>query len=198
MLKFRRLEIRDIILSIGALSLAVSGIGPNLPGIGQILPRLIAVSIPLSLAFVVHEIAHKALAANYGYQSFYQMWPQGLFLALLLGIATSGRFIFAAPGAVMIQAAHSSQKENGIISLSGPLTNLVLAGLFFLLFLLPSMPDLLVFMAVVGVRINLLLALFNLLPFPPLDGSKIFRWRPEISLPLLALTGYLLFFAVPF
>lgn len=190
MLKFEKLEIRDIIISITALSIAVSGIGPDWPGLQQVSINLFSVSIPLSIAFIVHELSHKAIASNFGYRSFYQMWPQGLLFALVIGIASSGKFLFAAPGAVLIQATSSSMRENGIISLAGPLTNLGLAGLFFLLLGLPSIMG---HMAAFGVMINLWLALFNLLPFPPLDGSKIFQWKPEIDISLLVLTGFLMY-----
>lgn len=194
MLEFRRSEIKDLILSVGVLAVAVSGIGPNWPGLGHILENIAIVSIPLTLAFVVHEIAHKATAANFGYQSFFQKWGQGLLLALFIGIISSGRFIFAAPGAVVIQATNATRRENGIISLVGPLSNLGLAGLFFLILFMPGITERLLYMAVFGIRINLYLALFNLLPFPPLDGSKILRWRAEVALPLLGFTGFLLFF----
>ncbi len=197
MFKFRKSEVRDIILSIAVLSVAFSGIGPDMPGLSVILMNIAIVSVPLALAFAVHEIAHKKAAAAFGYQSFYQMWGQGLLMALFFGIISSGRIIFAAPGAVIIQTAHATQRENGIISLVGPLTNLAIAGFFFLLLLTPGITSILFAMAAFGVRINLLLALFNLLPFPPLDGSKIFRWRPEIAVPLLVFTGivfFLLFF----
>ncbi len=112
-------------------------------------------------------------------------------MALLIGIASSGRFLFAAPGAVVIQATSATQEQHGKISLAGPLTNLGLAALFFPL---QSFSGILGLMGAFGVIINLWLALFNLLPVPPLDGSKLFRWKPEVSIPLLVLTGVLVFF----
>ncbi len=190
-MKFLKTEIKHIAISIGALAIAVSGIGPDMPSIPIILRNLISVSIPLAAAFIFHEIAHKAMANKYGYASYFQMWPQGLFIALLVGIASSGKFLFAAPGAVIIQATNATEDEHGKISLAGPLTNLVLAALFFPLI---AWPGILGLMGIFGVRINLFLALFNLLPVPPLDGSKLFSWRPEVSIPLLVFTGVLLFF----
>jgi len=67
------------------------------------------------------------------------------------------------------------------ISLAGPLANLLTAGLFGLILRLsgPSLlagdaPELLIYSMLRGlVLISLLLAFFNLLPLPPLDGSKI-------------------------
>lgn len=190
-MRFLKQEIKHLAISIGALAIAVSGIGPNMSSLSSVLTNLIIVSIPLTLAFAVHEIAHKAIANRYGYEAYFRMWPQGLLLALVIGIASSGSFIFAAPGAVMIQATSITSDENGKISLAGPLTNLGLATLFFPLI---GAGKILGTLGSFGVMINLWLALFNLLPFPPLDGSKIFRWRPEISIPLLAITGFLLFF----
>lgn len=91
----------------------------------------------------------------------------------------------------MIQATNITQEENGKISLVGPLTNLGLVALFFPLLMFGGI---LGNIGYFGVYINLLLAFINLLPFPPLDGVKLFRWRPVVSIFLLGLTGGLLFF----
>ena len=81
------------------------------------------ISLPLVVGFFAHEMVHKTVAENYGYKSYYQMWTQGLLLALIVGVVSSGRFLFAAPGAVMIQAKDATVEQNGKISISGPLTN---------------------------------------------------------------------------
>ncbi len=190
-MKFDKVEIRDILISIVVLAVAVSGIGPNWRGSGAILTNLASVFIPLATAFFFHEMAHKRVAISYGYRSFFRMWPQGLMMALLIGIVSSGSFLFAAPGAVMIQGGNISVEENGRISVSGPLTNLLIAGLFYPL---ATFGGLLGSIGYFGVIINLWLAFFNLLPIPPLDGKKIFNWRPKIGAVLLGLTGFLLFF----
>jgi Zn-dependent protease len=59
------------------------------------------------------------------------------------------------------------------VSLAGPLSNLVLAALFSLVLRLGIQNPGLMAMAQIGVSINILLALFNLIPIPPLDGSHI-------------------------
>jgi len=47
-----------------------------------------------------------------------------------------------------------------------------------------------------GVFINLWLALFNFLPIGPLDGKKIFHWKPKLAIGMLVLTGFFLFFVI--
>ncbi len=104
------------------------------------------------------------------------MFPFGLMLALLVSLVG---FVFAAPGAVYIMGSVSS-KENGKISLAGPLINIIIATLclpfvFIFVFIIPA-GYILNFVFVVY-WVNSFLALFNLLPIYPLDGSKVFRWN---------------------
>lgn len=186
-------EFLHIFISILVLSVAVSGIGPDWQGTSTIARNLVSVSIPLVVGFFLHEMAHKIIAIRYGYRAHFQMWPQGLLLALLIGIASSGRMLFAAPGAVMIEGASMTQEEEGKISLVGPVTNLAVATAFYPLIYVGGIIS---YIGYFGAFINTWLALFNLLPFPPLDGSKIFRWRPEVGIGLLALVGTLLFFVL--
>ncbi|KXA99402.1 hypothetical protein AKJ40_03215 [candidate division MSBL1 archaeon SCGC-AAA259M10] len=193
MLSFEKKELRDITISVCVLAVAVSGIGPNWRGLGRILVNLVSVSLPLVAGFFIHEMAHKAVAQNYGYRSFFQMWIQGLLFALIIGILSSGRFLFAAPGAVMIRAGHASIEENGKISLAGPLANLGVASLFSPLTLFSG---LIASIGHFGVFINLWLALFNFLPIGPLDGRKIFDWKPKIGIVMLILIAILVFFVL--
>ncbi len=193
MLGFKKKEIRDILISIGVLALAVSGLGPNWVGAGVVIRNLVSVSFPLALSFFTHELAHKKVALSYGYRSYYRMWGKGLILALLIGIMSNGELLFAAPGAVMIQTRNAGSEENGKISAAGPLTNLILAGLFYPFTLIPG---LLSTIGQFGVFINLWLAIFNLLPFGPLDGRKIFNWEPKIGISMLGIAGFLMFLMV--
>ncbi len=125
-------------------------------------------------AFIFHELAHKFVAQRYGYWAEYRMWETGLILAFFLAVATG--IVFAAPGAVYIQSGYYqiSKRENGIISLAGPLTNLTLGIAFLTLALKGGMLSTL---GIIGFSVNTWLALFNLIPFPPLDGSKVIGWN---------------------
>ncbi len=102
-----------------------------------------------------------------------------LFLALVTSLFG---VIFAAPGAVIIQG-HVTQKQSGLISAAGPLSNLVLALLF-----LATSPWLGV-VSYYGYLINAWLGLFNLLPFWLLDGKKVYHWNKAVYFVLLFLAA---------
>jgi Zn-dependent protease len=144
--------------------------------------------VAVSLSFVFHELAHRLIARRFGYFAEYAMWGKGLLIAL--GCSFFG-FIFAAPGAVMIQprAAASgtitaSREKFGLISLAGPATNIALALIFQMLdFVEPAL------LFTLGARINTWLALFNLIPFGPLDGAKIFKWSKVVWTISIAMAG---------
>ena len=135
--------------------------------------------VAVGLGFVLHELAHKFVAVRYGFFAEYRMWVEGLVLAI---ITASFGFLFAAPGAVYIHGDHISREENGKISLAGPLTNIALAVIFFLLKPSLSFSPFLSAIISLGFLINSFLALFNLIPFSIFDGAKIFRWNPLIWL----------------
>lgn len=67
---------------------------------------------------------------------------------------------------------------------AGPAANVLIALLFALLIRLNVLPEATVSLAVSIVFLNILLALFNLLPIPPLDGSKVFSQLLPQSLAL--------------
>jgi Zn-dependent protease len=91
------------------------------------------------------------------------------------------KFIFAAVGAVYIFKPYISRRENGIISIAGPVTNLALCVVFLAVlltssFLNISLTHIVSAICVFGIRINAFLAFFNLLPFFVLDGAKVMAW----------------------
>lgn len=141
------------------------------------------------LGFLLHELAHKFVAQRYGCAAEFRAWDQFLYLAV--GLAVLVGFIFAAPGAVMISGM-VTRKENGHISVAGPLTNYILAFIFLgLLYLFPAwnLPF------SIGFSINMWLGLFNLIPFGPLDGLKIFHWN-KIVWTAMAVIGILFVFVL--
>ena len=89
-------------------------------------------------------------------------------------LAVAFGFVFAAPGAVYIYGRHLTREQNGKIAIAGPLANYALAIAFFLL--LQGSPSAQGFLAY-GAQVNLFLAFFNLLPFGPLDGAKVYHWN---------------------
>ena len=130
------------------------------------------------IAFIFHELAHKYVAQTYGFWAEFRYWQTGLMLGLLMAFTP---LLFLAPGAVYIHGGYYgiTKKQNAYISLAGATTNVGLALLFSIsrpLFIINTFGELIRSWAI---SINLLLAMFNMLPIPPLDGSKVFAWSPK-------------------
>lgn len=137
------------------------------------------------LGIIGHEVAHKLVAQSLGFESTYKLWSIGLVLVLAFALITRGRFIFAAPGFVHTEG-HTTIRDEGIISLSAPAANMIIALFFFMIggtFALSA------------AYVNVLLAAFNLLPLGPLDGTKVLEWNTTVWTMSFAFTLFLgLFF----
>ena len=75
----------------------------------------------------------------------------------------------------MINTALLINITYGIISIAGPLTNIAVA-IFFALIAMANLLDIVRVAGLMGFQINMFLAMFNLIPFGPLDGKKVFLW----------------------
>lgn len=124
--------------------------------------------------FVFHELAHKIVAMKYGYWAEFNSEPKGLGISLL--VAIFGGFLFAAPGAVQIHG-RPDFKENGIISVVGPSTNLLLSAAAFPFTLMTNQEATLPTIMGAVAFVNAFLALFNLVPIGNFDGRKVFHWN---------------------
>lgn len=163
-------------------------------------PTYFSVSLlTMGAAFVCHELAHKFVAQRYGCWAEFRLWTWGLVLALIMAfisVLSGSWIIFAAPGAVYIVPMvrrvgwnfDFGTRSYGLISLMGPLINILLAILFSPL---RGLGGILTLIGLLGYSINLWLAMFNMLPFPPLDGYKVFMWNrvvwAVITIPLIAM-----------
>jgi Zn-dependent protease len=147
------------------------------------------------LGFMLHEFAHKLVAQRLNLWAEFRASLGGLAMALGFGLFTP--YLFAAPGAVII-VGDATRKDGALISVAGPLTNIVI-GFAFLPFVGSSAnpPEFGSFgnFFEAAVLVNALLAVFNMLPFPPLDGSKIVKYSIPLYVGLLAVSGVLLYIA---
>ncbi len=186
-------ETLHMLISVVTISLAFS-MGAAFLGVNNFFSKFPVVLITLGAGFVLHEMGHKFTAQHFGCFAEYRAWTPGLLLALGLAVISGGTLVFAAPGAVYIGGKRISVKENGVISLAGPFVNLIIGGLFFLLLLSVASDSLLGRIGFTGAYINFFLAFFNMIPFPPLDGSKVIQWNTGVWMLFIGLAGFLTFF----
>ncbi|MFB6265560.1 MAG: metalloprotease [Candidatus Nanohaloarchaea archaeon] len=193
-------ELKDIAVSTLGLgfAFAVLFFGNSRPGFllqSGFLPAFAVATALAAVSFVPHEAIHRVTARALNAYAEYRMWSPGVVLAVLssfLGV------VFAAPGGVELHTKKGERyghwvtnldmEQIGTIALVGPLMNIVVAVIF--AFLAGSFSlsfqgsDLLV----LGSRLNAFLAVFNLLPFHPMDGYKVLRWSTPVWLVVMVLS----------
>jgi Zn-dependent protease len=190
-LSFSRTEVRDILIAWISLAIAFtvaitgglfdtfsSRLEMTVNGVPEYLgleETFLVALVTIGVGFVLHEMMHKFVAERYGFQAGFRMWLQGLGLALFSAFAFG--IVFAAPGATYFMGSGVSKKENGIISLAGPLTNVAIALLFLPLLLVNTNNLLILEAGYLGCYFNFFLATFNMLPIFVLDGAKVWRWN---------------------
>lgn len=200
--EIKHILIADVVLTI-AFAIALSGglFGTNL--IGSFLYYLPIVIVAVALSFILHELMHKFVAQHYGAMAEFRTSQNGL----LITLATSAfGFLMAIPGATYIFAHNFTKRQNGIVSLAGPATNILIFsiallvgyaifGIHFLPGHVPANVSYLQTAISFLVFISIYLAFFNMLPIMPLDGSKVLAWNMFIYIPvMLAIIALTLYF----
>ncbi|MFA5934415.1 MAG: site-2 protease family protein [Candidatus Paceibacterota bacterium] len=146
--------------------------------------------IILIFSVIIHEVSHGAMALAFGdrtaqYEGRLTLNPikhidifGSIILPFLLFISHAGFMIgWAKPVPYNPYNLRNPKIAEPLVSFAGPLSNIMVAVIFgliirFVLVLNPSLVSLVTVFSYV-VIINISLAIFNLVPIPPLDGSKI-------------------------
>lgn len=157
-----------------------------------LIQRIVVWILPVIFAITVHEVAHGWVAKKYGDNTASMLGRLTLnplkhidllgtiiLPGLLLITGTGFIFGWAKPVPVNARNFKKPLHDMALVALAGPVANFVMALAWALLARLGqiigiesiSMP--LIYMGMAGISINLVLLLINLLPIPPLDGSRI-------------------------
>jgi Zn-dependent protease len=189
-----------------------------------LIPAVIVVAIMLLVGLPVHEFSHALAAYRLG-DGTAKMFGRltlnpiahfdpvgGTLLALtFIGSAASGAAIgfgWAKPTPVNPMNLDGGHRGEALVAAAGPLSNFVLAAiaalpLRYIIATDMDVPDIVFQTLLLFVRINLLLMIFNFIPIPPLDGSKVmFAFmdrRTEYQVrPFLEQYGFIILLAILF
>jgi Zn-dependent protease len=171
-------------------------------------------AVPIVFAITVHEVAHGWVARHFGDRTaeaqgrltlnpIRHMDPIGTVLVPLV-LLWIGGFLFGWAKPVPVNSSYMRNPRGNMVwvSAAGPAANLAMAVIWAFLMMVCQRVDLgvagqwLEAMAAVGIFINVLLAVFNMLPIPPLDGGQVLTNllpRGSISTMLEAIAPFGLF-----
>lgn len=131
----------------------------------------------VAIAVFVHESAHRVFGLNMGYKTEFKPFLYGLVAGVILAFMTYGKVIFLAYSGVLLNFMEKHRLgyfryrlghfDLGKVSMAGVLANLFLAAIVKSMGFLPQP------ISEKIVLVNVLFAITNILPIPPLDGANI-------------------------
>ena len=139
--------------------------------------NLLASLIAVSIAFFIHELAHRITAANLGYKVEFKPSLYGLLAGILITLLSYGKVMLLAHGSFYLNIMEKHRLgyfrhylgyfDNGKVAVAAPLANLA-AAMFFSLFTFIPGP-----LIEKIILVNALMAIVQILPIPFLDGAHV-------------------------
>jgi Zn-dependent protease len=187
-MRFSIIELKHLALAWIGISIAFGIVIAESTTFRGLLISIVLAAVTVGIGFLLHELSHKYVAQRYNcLAEFRANFPM---ILLAIGMSFLG-VVFAAPGAVMI-FGRITKRQHGIVALSGPLMNVLLALAFIPLYILvPS--GIFHTAGLYGLRINAFLALFNMIPLWMFDGHTIYKWSKVAFVSAILCAGIVTF-----
>ncbi|TNF65833.1 MAG: site-2 protease family protein [Gammaproteobacteria bacterium] len=154
---------------------------------------LLLAAIPILFAITFHEVAHGFVAKLRGDNTAYMMGRLSLnpikhidLIGTIIVPAVlflMGGFLFGWAKPVPVNEGHLKKPryDSALVALAGPFANLLMAFFWGLIAKIalalsqssPEVSEIFTYMGYIGVQVNLVLMILNLIPIPPLDGSRV-------------------------
>ncbi|MBI4149382.1 hypothetical protein HY491_02960 [Candidatus Woesearchaeota archaeon] len=148
------------------------------------LRNLAVALLMVGLSLLVQQTGHKIAGLSAGFTVEFRVWTYGLILGLVLILVSRGNIWFLAPGGIVIYhlTAHRlgyfrygvNMWALGMIGLAGPIANVLFGGFFKTLAIYVSWLPLNAALVDKLFLLNMALAVYSLLPIPPLPGANLF------------------------
>ncbi len=153
----------------------------------NVLLKIAIAIIPLIFAITLHEAAHGWVARKFGDDTAYLAGRITLnplkhidlfgtiIIPIVMVIVSNFIFGYAKPVPVDWNKLRQPRRDMALVALAGPAANLLMAFIWAAIARFSLSPGLvyLHLIALFGININILLLLLNLIPIPPLDGSRV-------------------------
>jgi Zn-dependent protease len=137
-------------------------------------------------SIIIHEISHGFAAYMMGDDTAKRMgrlslnpikhidWFGTVILPLIMYYTAGFVFGYAKPVPINPYNFKNYKRDTGLTAAAGPLSNILIAILFALIYHLSGSGSILSYLCITVMQVNIFLAVLNLIPIPPLDGSKVF------------------------
>ena len=147
---------------------------------GGYVSNFVLIAVISLVSFLIHFSAQKLVALKLGYDSRYKYWLNGVLLSLVVCFFTYGYFPLFFTGSLWCEDVSKlrvgvfrggvKHKDLGIIAFAGPLSNIILVGLLAPVFIATQSQ-----FFKTAIIINLLIAVFSLLPIPTFEKLRQFK-----------------------